>query len=200
MAGVAAAPRRAISRSIATRCNRPAVIQGCGELAGAPHPVPGHGPEAALPTHKPPCAALKGRSALPEPIVASQCSRQPRTARGITLGPPLRPVNPCTPPPEMPQTHHRATLQAQRYPQCPRGILGDIRALNQGTGATQQLLRVRMALRGQGFRASPTRQNYGFQPELRTLWPTLRALRRVPRVAHAPRTSREGFAQDIEPA
>ena len=96
---------RAISRSIATRCNRPAVIQGCGELAGAPHPVPGHGPEGALPTHRPPCAALEGRRALPRPLVASHCIKRPNRPVGSPWG---RHLGPCSHAPH-PQRCSRST-------------------------------------------------------------------------------------------
>ena len=192
MAGVAAAPRRAISRSIATRCNRPAVIQGCGELAGAPHPVPGHGPGGALPTHRPPCAALEGRRALPRPIVASHCIKRPNRPVGSPWG---RHLGPCSHAPH-PQGCSRSTTGRGRGHYTPPASRPWDARRRQGTAAWAKGHSA--APKGANgtawpkFGTSPRTTDFRFQPGLRTNWPSLRPLRRAARVAHASRTSREG--------
>ena len=187
MAGVAAAPRRAISRSIATRCNRPAVIQGCGELAGAA-PSARPRPWRCFADAQ---APLRGAGGAQGPATAHcriPVHQAAQPTRGVALGPPLRPMQPCTPPPEIPQGVVGDATPPASTPWDARGHLGTA-AWAKGHSVAPKCAD---GTAWPGFGTSPETTDFRFQPELRTNWPPLRPLRRAARVAHASRTSREG--------
>ena len=136
----------------------------------------------------PPARRWRGAGPCHGPLSHPSASGGPTDPWGRPGAAIWRPMQPCTPPPEIPQgvvgdatPPASPPRDARRHPGKVAWAKGHSAAPKGANGTAWPK-----------FGTSPRTTDFRFQPGLRTNWPSLRPLRRAARVAHASRTSREG--------